>query len=51
MQHGADIVALGRGALGNPDWPYRVRQRGALAEFDRAVLAPIANIKASELAA
>ncbi|MFS8978659.1 NADH:flavin oxidoreductase [Cupriavidus necator] len=51
MQHGADIVALGRGALGNPDWPHRVRQRGALAEFDRAVLAPIADIKASELAA
>ncbi len=51
MQDGADIVALGRGALSNPDWPHRVRQRSALAEFDRAVLAPIADIKASEIAA
>lgn len=51
MQDGADIVALGRGALSNPDWPHRVQARGALAEFDRAVLAPIADIKASEIAA
>jgi 2,4-dienoyl-CoA reductase-like NADH-dependent reductase (Old Yellow Enzyme family) len=50
-QAGADMVALGRGALSNPDWPHRVTERADLAAFDPSVLAPIADIKASELAA
>ncbi|MBS0975846.1 hypothetical protein JK228_21465, partial [Serratia rubidaea] len=32
-----------------PDWPRRVRQGLALQAFDRALLGPIADIKASEL--
>ncbi|MGW0178165.1 NADH:flavin oxidoreductase [Nocardia sp. NPDC003345] len=36
----ADLVALGRGALANPDWP-RLLEVGAVpAEFDRAMLDP-----------
>ncbi|MBH1929216.1 tRNA-dihydrouridine synthase [Serratia rubidaea] len=48
-EQGADVIALGRGALANPDWPRRVRQGLALQAFDRALLGPIADIKASEL--
>ncbi|WP_415797524.1 tRNA-dihydrouridine synthase [Comamonas aquatilis] len=50
LEHGADIIALGRGALSNPDWPAKVQQGLALEEFDRSILGPIADIKASELA-
>ncbi|GAO73608.1 putative oxidoreductase [Comamonas sp. E6] len=50
LEHGADIIALGRGALSNPDWPQKVQQGIALEEFDRSILGPIADIKASELA-
>jgi 2,4-dienoyl-CoA reductase-like NADH-dependent reductase (Old Yellow Enzyme family) len=46
---GADLVALGRGALANPDWPRRLRQGQALKRFDPTLLAPQAGIKASEL--
>ena len=50
LHAGADIVALGRGALANPDMP-RLLQRGLpLREFDNAILGPIADIKPSELA-
>lgn len=47
---GADIVALGRGALANPDMPRIFEKRHAPRTFDGAILGPIANIKASELA-
>ncbi|RZN16686.1 NADH:flavin oxidoreductase [Bradyrhizobium sp. Leo121] len=50
LDHGADIVTIGRGALANPDMPNRLSMRRALNEFNPAILAPIANIKASELA-
>lgn len=50
LKHGADIIALGRGALSNPDWPAKVQMGLALQEFDRSILDPIADIKASELA-
>jgi len=50
LDHGADIIALGRGALSNPDWPAKVRMGLALQEFDRSILGPIADIKPSELA-
>ncbi|RKT88772.1 2,4-dienoyl-CoA reductase [Saccharopolyspora antimicrobica] len=36
----ADLVALGRGALANPDWPRLLAGGGRLREFDRAMLTP-----------
>lgn len=51
VEAGADIVALGKGALANPDFPNRIQATRELAEFDHAILGPIANIKPSELAA
>ncbi|UDM52319.1 NADH:flavin oxidoreductase [Cupriavidus sp. MP-37] len=47
---GATLVALGRGALANPDWPVRVRNQQPPRQFDAAVLAPLGNIKDAELA-
>jgi len=47
---GADMVALGRGALANPDLPRLLRDGRPLREFDASILGPIADIKASELA-
>jgi len=50
LQQGADIVALGRGALANPDLPHLLEKGDALREFDSAILGPIADVKDSELA-
>ncbi|KAA5830682.1 NADH:flavin oxidoreductase [Saccharopolyspora hirsuta] len=36
----ADLVALGRGALANPDWPRLLADGGEVREFDRAMLQP-----------
>jgi 2,4-dienoyl-CoA reductase-like NADH-dependent reductase (Old Yellow Enzyme family) len=44
-----DIVALGKSALANRDWPRRVAGQGALEEFDFGLLQPLAHIKDSEL--
>lgn len=44
----ADVVALGKTALANPDWPKRVRGSEAIHEFDFAVLQPLAHIKDHE---
>lgn len=49
MEAGADFIALGRGALANHDWPRRVANGEPLREFDGAILAPVADIKQSEL--
>ncbi len=49
LDDGADIVTIARGALANPDLPKRLFNRGALNEFDPAILGPIANIKETEL--
>ncbi len=49
LKAGADFIALGRGALANHDWPARVKAGEDLKEFDREILAPIADIKISEL--
>jgi 2,4-dienoyl-CoA reductase-like NADH-dependent reductase (Old Yellow Enzyme family) len=38
--HGADLVAVGRGALANPDWPRQVATGGRLVEFDGTMLKP-----------
>ncbi|KNC09363.1 hypothetical protein AC791_11960 [Klebsiella sp. RIT-PI-d] len=48
---GADFIAPGRGGLANHDWSARVRAGEAVREFDREILAPIADIKDSELPA
>lgn len=45
LQSGADLVALGRGALANPDWPRRVAQGSGLRRFDQSLLKPTAEIK------
>jgi 2,4-dienoyl-CoA reductase-like NADH-dependent reductase (Old Yellow Enzyme family) len=50
LQEGADVIALGRGALSNPSWPRRVQAGQALQDFDRRLLATLGNIKQSELA-
>ncbi|MFC5512210.1 NADH:flavin oxidoreductase [Massilia jejuensis] len=47
----AAVVTLGKTALANPDWPQRVARAAPIAEFDYALLQPLANIKESELAA
>lgn len=49
IQGGADIVAVGKAALANPDWPQRSLESRALQAFDPSLLAPIAHIKDSEL--
>jgi 2,4-dienoyl-CoA reductase-like NADH-dependent reductase (Old Yellow Enzyme family) len=46
----ASIVALGKTALANPDWPTRIAQAAPVAGFDYALLQPLAHIKDSELA-
>lgn len=48
VDQGADIVALGRGALSNPNWPQRVRAGEELAALDPALLQPLGDIKPSE---
>jgi 2,4-dienoyl-CoA reductase-like NADH-dependent reductase (Old Yellow Enzyme family) len=45
----ATIVTLGKTALANPDWPTRIAKAAPVAEFDFAILQPLANIKDSEL--
>jgi 2,4-dienoyl-CoA reductase-like NADH-dependent reductase (Old Yellow Enzyme family) len=50
LNDGADVVAVGRGALANPDFPHRVSRRASLADFDPAILGPVADIKETELA-
>jgi 2,4-dienoyl-CoA reductase-like NADH-dependent reductase (Old Yellow Enzyme family) len=50
LELGADIVALGRGALANPDMPALFEQGAEPRTFDGGILGPIANIKDSELA-
>ena len=48
---GADLVALGKAALANPDFPNRIRAVQEVSAFDPTMLGPIADIKPSELAA
>ena len=50
LRDGADVIALGKAALANPDLPRRLATHTALAEFDSSILGPIANIKDSEFA-
>jgi len=50
LDEGADIIAMGRGALANPSLPAQVRAAESLREFDPSILGPLANIKDSEIA-
>lgn len=50
LDDGADIIALGKAALANPDLPSRLSQGKPLADFEYSILGPIANIKDSERA-
>lgn len=50
LRDGADIIALGKAALANPDFPNSLAENHPIADFDPTILGPIANIKASEVA-
>jgi 2,4-dienoyl-CoA reductase-like NADH-dependent reductase (Old Yellow Enzyme family) len=41
----ADLVALGRGALANPDWPHRVMTNRPLAAYDPAMIKPTPTLE------
>lgn len=49
LEQGADLIALGKAALANPNFPERFASGQPVAAFDPAILGPIANIKDSEL--
>jgi len=49
LRDGADMIALGKAALANPDLPRSLATHATLDEFDASILGPIANIKDSEL--
>ena len=51
LEHGADIIAFGRGALANPDLAQRISEARELEPFDSSILGPIADIKPIELSA
>jgi 2,4-dienoyl-CoA reductase-like NADH-dependent reductase (Old Yellow Enzyme family) len=50
LRSGVDVIALGRGALANPDLPRLLAAGESPRPFDSAILGPIADIKDSELA-
>ncbi|NBA98470.1 NADH:flavin oxidoreductase [Pseudomonas sp. R5(2019)] len=50
IREGANIIALGKAALANPDFPVRLVDGRGFRELEPSILGPIANIKASELA-
>lgn len=45
----ADVVALGKAALANRNWPHRVRNNLAFDELDGRLFAPVADVKDWEL--
>jgi 2,4-dienoyl-CoA reductase-like NADH-dependent reductase (Old Yellow Enzyme family) len=40
----ADVVAQGKAALGNPDWPAKVQAGASLADFDFGMFSPLADL-------
>lgn len=49
VAHGdADVIAQGKSALANPDWPNRVRADEALEEFDFGMFSPLADLDSAE---
>lgn len=49
LGEGADLIALGRGALANPDWPRLVAGGQEARKFDQSLLSPLGNIKRCEI--
>ncbi|CAG9234298.1 NADH:flavin oxidoreductase [Paraburkholderia tropica] len=47
----ADVIALGRGALSNPDWPQKLCGNQAMEPFEPEMLTPLADLKQHEFAA
>ncbi|TKD64283.1 NADH:flavin oxidoreductase [Cobetia marina] len=47
LEH-ADLVAIGRSALANHDWPKRVKRDTCLTPFDFAMLSPLATLANEE---
>ena len=45
----ADVIALGKAALTNRNWPHRIRNNLALAELDTRLFAPVVDVKDREL--
>lgn len=45
----ADLIALGKPALANRDWPKRAKEGETMADFDFSLLQPRANIKDQEI--
>jgi len=43
----ADLVAIGRAALANPDWPKRIEKSAPILPFSREMLSPSATIENS----
>ncbi len=41
----ADLVAIGRAALANPDWPRKVADGRPIASFEKEMISPIASIE------
>ncbi len=44
----ADLIAVGRAALANPDWPRRVQRGSTIAPFKHEMLLPGASIENSD---
>ena len=44
----ADLIAIGRAALANPDWPRRVERGSTIAAFNHEMLSPGASIENSD---
>jgi 2,4-dienoyl-CoA reductase-like NADH-dependent reductase (Old Yellow Enzyme family) len=49
LNDGADIIALGKAALANPDYPGLLANNHTFNDFDASILGPIADIKSREL--
>lgn len=49
LTSGADVIAIGKAALSNPDFPNRLEHQLPINEISTHMLAPIANIKDFEL--
>ncbi|MCB5290984.1 NADH:flavin oxidoreductase [Arthrobacter sp. SO3] len=45
----ADVIALGKAALANRNWPHRVRNNLAFDELNTSLFAPVADVKDWEL--
>lgn len=49
LNEGADLIAIGTGALVNPDWVRKVKEGRPLNRFDHSFLHPIATVRDDEL--